>query len=64
MRSDVMRMNEERQQKLTRIIVLAMVVIGALGFLWFFAQGGELGGPDGILGLFSGLTGGPAESTP
>lgn len=59
-----MSKNEERQQKILRIVVFSMIVIGAAGFLWFFAQGGELTGQDGIFGFFSDPTDGPTEPTP
>lgn len=45
-------MDEQKQQRILRIIVFAMLVIGALGFLWYFAQGGELTGEEGILQMF------------
>jgi len=53
-------MDEQKQQRLLRIVVFSMLIVGALGFLLYFAQGGELAGDNGIF-QFLGNAGVPAE---
>lgn len=48
-------MDEQKQQRLLRIVVFSMLIIGALGFLLYFAQGGELAGDNGIFQFFGGM---------
>ena len=52
-------MDEQKQQRILRIVVFSMLIIGALGFLLYFAQGGEIAGDNGIFQFFQA----PADPT-
>lgn len=55
-------MGEDRERNVYRVIVLVVLVVGALGFLWYLSQGGEGLGEGGIFEFFSDPTAEPEQA--
>ncbi|MGO1538914.1 MAG: hypothetical protein ACTHZ9_07860 [Leucobacter sp.] len=46
-------MNEDRERRIYRVVVISIVIVGALGFLWFMTQSDQGLGEQGIFQFFS-----------
>jgi hypothetical protein len=55
-------MGEDRERNVYRVIVAVILVLGALGFLWYLTLGGGELGDGGIFGFFSDPAGAPTPT--